>query len=62
MEDDFELRQEVFDIMSLVLFRNGNKLSIKSGLYSSKVNKINIATVKEYIINNIKEDQSEDVD
>jgi len=32
MEDDFELRQEVFDIMSLVLFRNGNKLSIKSGL------------------------------
>lgn len=47
MEDDFDLRQEVFDILSLVLFRNGAKLSIKSGLYSTKVNKINISTIKE---------------
>jgi hypothetical protein len=46
-EDDFDLRQEIFDVISLVLFRNGAKLSIKSGLYSTKVNKINIATVKE---------------
>jgi len=31
-QEDFDLSMEVFDLITLVLFKNGHKLSLKSGL------------------------------
>jgi len=56
------LAQEVFDLITLVLFKNGKNLSLKSGLYSTRVPAVPVETVKEFIVNNLKDDNQEDLD